>query len=335
MSFWSNFTHGFAHGAINSMFGGFFGMPYYNWGGCCCNPMPMFFTPSLFMGGFNRYTQPMMNMFQMPMMYSMPQWNSMPMSGLSFGGAVNSSFNDVGFDTYDFSSTKKTSLTFDSYINPPSSSSTSSEKDSSAKKSTSNTKTATSAKKTATAKSSGVKSSTSTVKKGNVKVQDWWKMSDEELKVVYGNYTRDITKPFEGTAEDINKYLKGQGALEGKGQAFIDAQNKHGISAAVLVAIAVFETDHGKDSKAYRLNNVGGVRVKGTKEWQKFNSIADCVMEMARFLKVGYAQNSRRPLTKLYQVNAKYCPATETNGNSRWAKNIDYFVSELEKTARA
>lgn len=335
MSFWSNFTHGFAHGAINSMFGGFFGMPYYNWGGCCCNPMPMFFTPSLFMGGFNRYTQPMMNMFQMPMMYSMPQWNSMPMSGLSFGGAVNSSFNDVGFDTYDFSSTKKTSLNFDSYINPPSSSSTSSEKDSSAKKSTSNTKTATSAKKTATAKSSGVKSSTSTVKKGNVKVQHWSKMSDEELKAVYGNYTRDITQPYKGSAADINKYLKGKGVLEGQGQAFIDAQNKYGISAAVLVGIAMFETGKGTSNIATTKNNVGGVRIRGSKEFRKFGSIGECLMEMARFLKVGYAENSGRPLTKLYQVNAKYCPASETSGNSRWAKNVDLYASELEKTARA
>lgn len=322
MSFWSNFTHGFAHGAFDSMFGGFWGMPCGNWG-MCCNQAPMFFTPSLFMGGFNRYVQPMVNVSQLPIVMNLPgapQWPDAPMSGFDFFKTETPTFkNDVGFDTFDSSNTQKASLSWDTYFQTPTFASGS--KKSEAKKEV---------------KSAGdAKSSKNTKVKTGAKVKDWWKMTDEELKSVYGNYSRDITKPFTGTAEDINKYLKGQGALEGQGQAFIDAQNKHGISAAVLVAIAIFETDHGKDSKAYKLNNVGGVRVKGTKEWQKFNSIAECVMEMARFLKVGYTQNSGRPLTKLYQVNAKYCPATETSGNSRWAKNIDHFASELEKTANA
>lgn len=331
MSFWSNFTHGFAHGAINSMFGGFFGMPYYNWGGCCCNPMPMFFTPSLFMGGFNRYAQPMMNMFQMPMMYSMPQWNSMPMSGLSFGGAVNSSFNDVGFDTYDFSSTKKTSLNFDSYINPPSSSSTSSEKDSSAKKSTSNTKTATSAKKTATAKSSGVKSSTSTVKKGNVKVQHWSKMSDEELKAVYGNYTRDITQPYKGSAADINKYLKGKGVLEGQGQAFMNAQKKYGISASVLAAICIHESGNGKSKLAKNQNNIGGIRIAGSKKFRTFGSVAECIDYMGGLIKRHYVDKG---LTTLSEINEKYCPPsdkTDKDGtNAIWAQEINKHTNSIE-----
>ncbi len=319
MSFWNSFTHGFAHGAFNSMFGGW-GMGCCGWGMPCCNQAPLFFTPSLFMGGFSRYVQPMVNVPQLPMPSFTPMNLSFSGNMFDFSNVKVPNFSDINFGStntvFGNSTFPDYSYMGDSFMSV----SSPNKKTSSATKSETKTKT---------------KTSDSSGKKSDVKVQDWWKMSDEELKVVYGNYTRDITKPFEGTAEDINKYLKGQGALEGKGQAFIDAQNKHGISAAVLVAIAVFETDHGKDSKAYRLNNVGGVRVKGTKEWQKFNSIADCVMEMARFLKVGYAQNSRRPLTKLYQVNAKYCPATETNGNSRWAKNIDYFVSELEKTARA
>lgn len=322
MSFWSNFTHGFAHGAFDSMFGGFWGMPCGNWG-MCCNQIPMFFTPSLFMGGFNRYVQPMVNVSQLPIVMNLPgapQWPDAPMSGFDFFKTETPTFkDDVGFDTFDFSNTQKASLSWDTYFQTPTFAS--GNKKSEVKKDVKSAE--------------DTKGSKNTKGKTGAKVKHWSKMSDEELKSVYGNYSRDITQPYKGSAADINKYLEGNGVLEGQGQAFIDAQNKYGISAAVLVGIAMFETGGGKSNIARSKNNVGGVRISGSKEFRKFDSVADCVMEMARFLKVGYAENSGRPLTKLYQVNGKYCPASETSGNSRWAKNIDHYASELENTATA
>lgn len=78
MSFWNSFTHGFAHGAFNSMFGGW-GMNCCGWTMPCCNQTPLFFTPSLFMGGFNRYAQPMVNVPQLPMLTFTPV-------NMNFGG---------------------------------------------------------------------------------------------------------------------------------------------------------------------------------------------------------------------------------------------------------
>ncbi len=168
----------------------------------------------------------------------------------------------------------------------------------------------------------------------SAKSKNWTEMTDSEMKQVYGNYTRDITKLYKGTASDLNNYLKGKGVLEGQGQAFIDAQNKYGISASVLVGIAMNETAAGTSKLAKEKNNVGGVRVSGSTTFKTYSSVAECIGDMARFLKAGYVDNNKRPLTKLYQINAKYCPVSDPtdsgNVNSYWARNVDKYASELE-----
>lgn len=162
----------------------------------------------------------------------------------------------------------------------------------------------------------------------------WSAMTDSQLRQVYGNYTRDITSPYTGTAEDLNRYLQGKGVLAGKGQAFIDAQNRYGISAAVLVAITMLESGGGTSNYARNKNNVGGVRIVGSTEFRSFESVEACIMEMGRFLKAGYVNNSGRPLTQLYQVNAKYCPTADPTGDpenhGRWASAVDRFASQVE-----
>ena len=163
----------------------------------------------------------------------------------------------------------------------------------------------------------------------------WAEMSDSELKEVYGSYSKDITKLYEGNAEDLNKYLEDKGVLKGKGQAFIDAQNKYGISASVLVGICMNESKKGTSDLAKNKNNVGGLRVPGSNEFQRFNTVDECVLEMARVLKKGYVENSTRSLTKLYEINARYCPVTDTtdtkNINKYWAKNVNTFTEEVEQ----
>lgn len=168
------------------------------------------------------------------------------------------------------------------------------------------------------------------------KTKHWSEMTDSELKEIYGSYSKDITKLYEGTAEDLNKYLEDKGVLKGMGQAFIDAQNKHGISASVLVGICMNETGKGTSDLAKDKNNVGGLRIPGSNSFQKFDKVEDCILEMARILKVGYVENSTRPLTKLYEINARYCPVSDTtdtkNLNQYWAKNVNTYVEDVEKT---
>jgi uncharacterized FlgJ-related protein len=66
------------------------------------------------------------------------------------------------------------------------------------------------------------------------------------------------------------------------------------------------ESAKGTSDLAQNKNNVGGVRISGSKEFRKFESVDKCIDYMASFLKSGYVDNSGRPLKQLYQINAKY-----------------------------
>ena len=117
----------------------------------------------------------------------------------------------------------------------------------------------------------------------------------------------------------------------------MEAQQKYGISAAALAAITVHESGNGKSNLARNKNNVGGVRISGSSEFRTFSSVDECIMNMASFLKSGYVNNNGRPLTKLYQINAKYCPTSDptdtSNGNSGWAKCVARNMSIIDSIA--
>ena len=85
---------------------------------------------------------------------------------------------------------------------------------------------------------------------------------------------------------------------------------------------------------AKKQNNVGGVRISGSTKFRTFKSVDECIEYMARFLKNGYIDNKSKSLTKLYQINAKYCPASDitdkTGENSLWARNVDKYAGEVE-----
>ena len=58
---------------------------------------------------------------------------------------------------------------------------------------------------------------------------------------------------------------------------------------------------------------------------------------MARLLKENYVNNNGRSLKQLYQINAKYCPASDstdkTGGNSIWAQRVESIAKQVESIA--
>ena len=114
------------------------------------------------------------------------------------------------------------------------------------------------------------------------KAVNYRNMSDSEMRRIYGNYTKNITAKFNGNAADIDKHLKNRGVLKGKGQAFINAQNKYGISASVLAAICIQETG-GTSSNAKNKNNVSNI--SQGKGWRSFSSVEECIDYTAKLLK--------------------------------------------------
>ena len=340
-NFWHSFTHGFMHGMFNSSpffgcWGGFWGggWPCFNW----CAPTSVFLTP---------------NAFAAPTFFQMMPDTPLPMIDVSAFDYSNvfakqkwtMPDNLSPWDTFTRTSgggkredeaekpkeeVKYSSQTLENAANAAVKLSLGSRVVSSSN----NTAPIRSTSVTYTPNPSTNISSSSSSSLASLKGKFWYQMSDSEMQQVYGNYTRDITTPYKGTAEDLNKYLQGKGVLEGQGQAFINAQNKYGISASTLVGIAMNESAQGTSKNAKTKNNIGGVRIPNSTQFKTYGSVAECIDDMARFLKGGYVNNKGRALTKLYQVNAKYCPAndpTDTSGiNGYWARNVEKYAAEVE-----
>lgn len=300
-AFTHGFDHGFAAGIFNRMLGGF---NLFNFN--CWNSAPMFFTPNYSFNNFFQYpslTAPMPSVWSqnVPDFTNVENnWNLINSTGVqqnltSFGGNFNqTNWQTSGFNfNANFPTMNFSNIGWGDCFT----------------------------------RTSGTTQSSSY--QTGVSAKNWSKMTDTEMKKVYGNYTKNITELYKGSAEQLNKHLKNRGVLAGKGQAFINAQKKYGISASVLAAICIQETG-GKSSNATSKNNVSNI-AQG-KGWRKFNSVEECIDYTAELLKNSYVNKG---LSRLYQVNAKYCPVGDTRGSytsqSAWAGKIQQITSKLEQ----
>ena len=164
----------------------------------------------------------------------------------------------------------------------------------------------------------------------------WSKMTDEQMKTVYGNYDTDITVLYTGTAEKLNKFLDSTGSklLKNKGSVFMEAQRKYGISALVLIAICGAESTYGTKGKNNAFFNVANRR-SGKNSFKHYNNVDDAIMDLARDLKQNYVDNPPEKkdahLTKLYQVNARYCPVQADNNTGEWASSVTRCLNDIKR----
>ena len=148
----------------------------------------------------------------------------------------------------------------------------------------------------------------------------------------YNNHkyaSMSVTEQYNGTAADLDEYLKGRGVLEGKGEKLIELQNKYGISASFLAAIAISESNGvGKFAKNY--NNVTGITMPGGKGFRNFNSVEECLEYTAKLLKEQYVG---RGLTTIAQIHSKYCPIGADNDpgnlNVNWGYNVGTKMTDM------
>jgi beta-N-acetylglucosaminidase len=94
----------------------------------------------------------------------------------------------------------------------------------------------------------------------------------------------DVRTKSDITAEQLDaKFESKDGSkLKGTGKYFIEAQEKYGINAEFLAAIAMHESANGTSSLARRKNNFFGLR--GKKGWSSFESPEECIMFAANNL---------------------------------------------------
>ncbi len=97
------------------------------------------------------------------------------------------------------------------------------------------------------------------------------------------------------TAAELNYYMTrfdhGCGVMAGKGQAFIDAQNKYGVNAAILMSIAFLESGYGTSNFARERNNLFGLAAYdiNPNNATYFDSVEACIDYMGwRVMSQGY-----------------------------------------------
>jgi len=97
------------------------------------------------------------------------------------------------------------------------------------------------------------------------------------------------------TAAELNFYMTrfdhGCGKMAGKGQAFIDAQNKYGVNAAILMSIAFLESAYGRSNFAVHRNNLFGISAYdiNPNNATHFDSVEACIDYMGwRMMSQGY-----------------------------------------------
>ena len=129
------------------------------------------------------------------------------------------------------------------------------------------------------------------------------------------------------TAYDINRYFEqytpSDSLLRNTGNYFIKAQNEYGTNAALLVGIAMNESDRGTSNLAKTKFNVFGTNAKDgyVEGADKFSSIEECIMRVSNY---SFSNGYFNP--KSWKYNSSSLGNNSLGANVRYAS--DPFWSE-------
>lgn len=129
------------------------------------------------------------------------------------------------------------------------------------------------------------------------------------------------------TADDINRYFEqytpSDSLLRNTGNYFIKAQNEYGTNAALLVGIAMNESDRGTSNLAKTKFNVFGTNAKDgyVEGADKFSSIEECIIRVSNY---SFSNGYFNP--KSWKYNSSSLGNKSLGANVRYAS--DPFWSE-------
>ena len=130
----------------------------------------------------------------------------------------------------------------------------------------------------------------------------------------------DVTTKFQGTVADLNFILKDT-KLKGLGKNFLQAQEKYGVNALFMIAIAQKESTWGKFTPEKNPYNFAGLGIKNIK------SFADCVDKLAQTLSgknYFQAQPSKKTPSKIAPT---YCPPKA----AEWSRDVTKFMNNYQQ----
>ena len=122
----------------------------------------------------------------------------------------------------------------------------------------------------------------------------------------------DVRKKSNITVSQLDSKLKN--GLKGTGRYFIEAQNKYGINAEFLAAIAIHESGNGKSVLARRKNNFFGLI--GKRGALSFSSPKECIDCVAKNLTKKNGNYYGRGRYTISSIGRKYA------SDRRWSSRI-------------
>lgn len=142
----------------------------------------------------------------------------------------------------------------------------------------------------------------------------------------------DVTKNlYNGSVEDLNRCLKGT-KLEGKGQMFLEAQEKYGINALFLMSIVKNESGFGNAPAKERNGTVHKYNIAGLKTgkripghiYQDNESYEACIESLCKNLHKHYIDRGK---TTIGNIQVIYAP-----GNKAWANKVTNNMDSISTT---
>ncbi|QLK86667.1 N-acetylglucosaminidase [Staphylococcus sp. 17KM0847] len=152
----------------------------------------------------------------------------------------------------------------------------------------------------------------------------------------------DISEPVNMSEEEVNTMLKGKGILEGRGKAFLEAQERYDVNVIYLVSHAQLETGEGKSELAqgikkgkqhyYNFFGIGAFDRDAVKTGTSYAAKAGwttphkAIVGGGKFIRQQYFENEQ--LT-LYQM--RWNP--QAPGTNQYASDIDWAAKIAERMA--
>lgn len=141
-------------------------------------------------------------------------------------------------------------------------------------------------------------------------------------------------------ADTMNKYIqnanKTNSIIEGKGQDFIDSQNKYGVNAATILSMAIHESAWGTSNIARNKNNLfgWGAYDDATSNAKAYSSVKECIEAQMGDNLANYLDNSAGVYYSMSLGNKGGGFITKYASDPYWAEKISHYYYELDKFSK-
>lgn len=159
----------------------------------------------------------------------------------------------------------------------------------------------------------------------------------EKNRINNVSYLRDNVTVISGiTEEEMKEVLintTGSKTMVHLADAFVEAEQKHGVNAFFLASIVALESGFATSRRAIEDNNLTGYEVyNDSSQGRLFSSHHESVLHTARHLNKNYLKEGAVYYNGLSvdAVQLSYCP--DEGKNKRWEEKIDYLANNFLET---